>query len=67
MTQPIYKQRKGKYSIAIFQDNDKKSIALQKSFKKNDEWKNQKMTVFPNELSGLIGVLIQAQKVLKSG
>ena len=57
MSKPKHSIRKGRISAAIFENEKGTSIVLQKSFKKDKEWKNMNLTVFPSELDAIKEVL----------
>lgn len=66
MTQPTQKIRKGKFSAAIFENENGTSVNIQKSYKKkgSEEWVNQNISVFPEEIDNLIGVLQEAKEAV---
>ena len=69
---PTIEFKEGTVKAAIFErsvrgengDFTSHSIAVQKGYQKNGEWKNQSMTVFRQDLPRLVKVLTDAAKHL---
>lgn len=57
----VFKGRSKGVEIAIFENPKGMICTLSKSFQVNGEWRNQKVSYFPNQIDDLIATLIEAR------
>ena len=67
MAPPIYKTENGQFSAAIFENEKGKTIALQKSYTKEEKWHHQTINLFARNIDQVIAVLQEVKKQFESG